>query len=126
MISRAGDLSERHILTYASLRHIGSTCRQKLAEDFLEWEMILHVYVTKVAKIYVQVPAADTYRGKYRDNKYGADKLTDLYVKEIEDVIELLKDEGRAPAAIIMESMQSCGGQVIYPSDYLRKVKRSV
>ena len=72
------------------------------------------------------MPAADTYRGKYRDDKYNEGELTDLYVQEIQDVIDSLKEKERAPAAIIMESMQSCGGQVIYPPDYLKKVKRSV
>lgn len=72
------------------------------------------------------MPAADTYRGKYRDNEFDADQLTDLYVKEVEDVIDSLKEKGRAPAAFIAESMQSCGGQVIYPSDYLKRVKRLV
>ncbi|XP_067943813.1 ethanolamine-phosphate phospho-lyase-like isoform X2 [Watersipora subatra] len=71
------------------------------------------------------VPAADTYRGEYRDDKYPPEQLTDLYVQKVKDVIDSLQNQGKAPpAAFIAESMQSCGGQVIYPDDYLPKVKR--
>ena len=73
---------------------------------------------------FTQVPAPDTYRGKYRDNEYSLTELTDLYVKEVKDVIESLRTQGRSPAAFIAESMQSCGGQVIYPPQYLSRVKK--
>ena len=73
---------------------------------------------------FTQVPAPDAYRGKYRDNEYSIEELTDLYVKEVEDVIESLRAQGRSPAAFIAESMQSCGGQVIYPPQYLSRVKK--
>jgi len=76
--------------------------------------------------LYTQVPAPDSYRGKYRDDEYTMEELTDLYVQEVQHVVDDLRGQGRAPAALILESMQSCGGQIIYPLGYLKGIKRSV
>ncbi|KAF6038553.1 ETNPPL [Bugula neritina] len=70
------------------------------------------------------VPAPDSYRGKYRDDEYTMEELTDLYVQEVQHVVDDLRGQGRAPAALILESMQSCGGQIIYPLGYLKGIKR--
>ena len=59
----------------------------------------------------------DLFRGKYRDPKTA----TDLYVAEIEAGLGRLKNEGRAPAAFITESILSCGGQIVLPENYLKK-----
>lgn len=72
----------------------------------------------------LQVPTPDVYRGKYRDDEYDHDELTKLYVSEVESIIEDLAKQGRAPAAFIAESMQSCGGQIIYPPKYLKRVQQ--
>lgn len=50
--------------------------------------------------------------------------MTDLYVGEVEHIIKDLAEQGRAPAAFIAESMQSCGGQIIYPPKYLKQVSK--
>ena len=36
-----------------------------------------------------------------------------------------MADKGRAPAVFIAESLQSCGGQVIFPDNYLGEVYKS-
>lgn len=68
------------------------------------------------------VPTPDRYRGKYRDDKYSLEELTDLYVGEVESVCKKVKAEGRSISAFFAESMQSCGGQVIFPPNYLSRV----
>lgn len=60
------------------------------------------------------------YRGKYRDCDYppGTD-LGELYAGEVQRLLE------RSPtgvAAFIAESLQSCGGQIIPPPNYFRRV----
>jgi ethanolamine-phosphate phospho-lyase len=37
-----------------------------------------------------------------------------------------MEAKGRRPSAFIAESLQSCGGQIIYPDSYLARVYRSV
>lgn len=59
----------------------------------------------------------DLFRGKYR----APQTATDLYVAEIEAGLGRLKNEGRAPAAFITESILSCGGQIVLPDNYLKK-----
>jgi len=71
-----------------------------------------------------QVSAPNTYRGKYRDTDYSTEELTELYLDELREVISKLGEEGKHPAAFIAESMQSCGGQVIYPKKYLLRAQR--
>ncbi|XP_055598182.1 alanine--glyoxylate aminotransferase 2-like [Uranotaenia lowii] len=69
-------------------------------------------------------PCPDVYRGKYRDCDFpeGVD-LGQLYADEVTGLIE------RSPsgiAAFIAESLQSCGGQIIPPKDYFKKVYQIV
>jgi ethanolamine-phosphate phospho-lyase len=44
----------------------------------------------------------------------------------VDEIIEKMAEKGRRPAAFIAESLQSCGGQIIYPDSYLPHVYRSV
>jgi ethanolamine-phosphate phospho-lyase len=69
------------------------------------------------------LPTADIYRGKYRDVDYNNDeeKLCQLYVNEVHQVVEEAESRGRRIAIFLIESFQSCGGQIIYPKGYLKQ-----
>lgn len=74
-----------------------------------------------------KVPCPDTYRGKYRDSDYQMDQLGGLYAAEIKEVCEKVKEErGEGICAFIAESLISCGGQIMLPSNYLRQVFKHV
>lgn len=70
-----------------------------------------------------QVPIADVYRGKYRDIDYNYDeeKLCDLYVDTVRQTVEEAESRERKIAIFLIETLQSCGGQIIYPKGYLKK-----
>ena len=73
---------------------------------------------------YVHVaPTPDVYRGKYRDVDYDYDegKLCELYVDEVRRTVEQAESRGRRIAIFLVETLQSCGGQIIYPKGYLSK-----
>lgn len=74
----------------------------------------------------IQVPTADIYRGKYRDIDYNNDqeKLCQLYVNEVRQAVENAEARGRRIAIFLIESFQSCGGQIIYPKGYLKETFR--
>ena len=42
-----------------------------------------------------------------------------MYANEVKDIIDKLQAEGKSPGCFIAESLQSCGGQVIPPPNYL-------
>ena len=52
------------------------------------------------------------------------DELCKAYTDEVKKLCEEASKSkgGRGIAAYIAESMQSCGGQIIYPPGYLRNV----
>ena len=62
-----------------------------------------------------KVPAPDTYRGIYKDENAGK-----KYADHIEEVILKMKKNGVAPSAFIVESILSCGGQVVPPPNYFK------
>lgn len=64
----------------------------------------------------------DAYRGKYRSSDYSDEKLCNLYVQEVIDIVENGEKNGRKFAIFLAESFQSCGGQIIYPKNFLPKV----
>ncbi|PAA61684.1 hypothetical protein BOX15_Mlig027304g1 [Macrostomum lignano] len=68
------------------------------------------------------VPTPDRYRGKYRDDQMSMSELTDAYVGEVQSACDSVAAAGRGVSFFISESMQSCGGQVIFPPGYLRRV----
>ncbi|GFN83146.1 ethanolamine-phosphate phospho-lyase [Plakobranchus ocellatus] len=68
----------------------------------------------------------DTYRGKYRDTEHPMEEMADLYASSVDDIIAKIQADKKQVCCYIAESMQSCGGQIIYPKDYLKKVFRSV
>ncbi len=69
------------------------------------------------------MPIPDIYRGKFRDIDYNNDeeKLCQLYVNEVRQVVEEAESRGRRIAIFLIESFQSCGGQIIYPKGYLKQ-----
>lgn len=69
-----------------------------------------------------KVACPDTYRGKYTVTKNPKEDLARLYANEIDDVIEKVHLDGKRVAAYIAESLQSCGGQIIPPDNYLNNV----
>ncbi|XP_059618933.1 alanine--glyoxylate aminotransferase 2-like [Phlebotomus argentipes] len=76
---------------------------------------------------YVHVaPPPDTYRGRYTSRKHSDDELAQLYASEVDEIIAKIKAEGRGVAAFIAESLQSCGGQIIPPKQYLGNVYKAV
>lgn len=68
------------------------------------------------------VPIPDIYRGKYRDSDHSEEELVDLYVNEVVQVVEKAEQNGRKICMFMIESLQSCGGQVSLPYGYLKKV----
>lgn len=68
----------------------------------------------------------DTYRGKYRDPDHPMDKMADLYAGSVDDIISEIQTANKQLSCYIAESMQSCGGQILYPKGYLAKVFKSV
>merc|ERR1712168_419974 len=71
-------------------------------------------------------PVPDVYRGKYWQSHLPDEDMGKLYAREVDDIISKMGDKGRSPAVFIAESLQSCGGQIIFPDSYLRQVYRSV
>jgi 4-aminobutyrate aminotransferase-like enzyme/Ser/Thr protein kinase RdoA (MazF antagonist) len=68
-------------------------------------------------------PLADVYRGPYKaDDPQAGFK----YAGHVQDVIDLLHKQGRAPAGFIAESCPSVGGQIFFPQGYLPEVYRHV
>nr|XP_029717543.1 alanine--glyoxylate aminotransferase 2-like isoform X1 [Aedes albopictus] len=69
-------------------------------------------------------PCPDVYRGKHRDCDYpdGTD-MGQLYADE---VARLVEGSRTGVAAFIAESLQSCGGQIIPPKDYFKKVYKII
>lgn len=84
-------------------------------------------YFTTTLKFVLKVPIPDTYRGKYRDTDHQKEQLGELYASEIKEICEKVQGEkGEGICAFIAESLISCGGQVMLPSNYLRQVFKYV
>jgi len=71
-------------------------------------------------------PVPDVYRGKHRDDQHAGEDMAELYAGDVERICANLRKEGRKPACFIAESLQSCGGQIIYPEGYLSRVYEAV
>lgn len=67
-------------------------------------------------------PVPDSYRGKYRSSEYSEEQLSDLYAQEVINLVENAEKKGRRICLFLAESLQSCGGQIVYPKNYLKKV----
>ncbi|CAB3385760.1 Hypothetical predicted protein [Cloeon dipterum] len=71
-------------------------------------------------------PIPDSYRGQYTKEKYPGDELGTLYAEEVRALCKEAKNNGRSIAGFIAESMLSCGGQVIPPSNYFKNVYKII
>lgn len=71
----------------------------------------------------MKAPSPDTYRGIYRvsENQPTMD-LGKKYAEEVKSILKKIHDNDRRICAFISESLQSCGGQIIPPANYLRNV----
>nr|WP_184844775.1 aminotransferase class III-fold pyridoxal phosphate-dependent enzyme [Kribbella solani] len=66
----------------------------------------------------------DVYRGRLRA---GRDQdLAKGYAVSVDDRLSELHAAGRSPAAFFVESLQSCGGQIVLPDGYLRQTFAAV
>lgn len=68
-------------------------------------------------------PIPDDYRGPHRRDEQDLGKKYASYVAEI---LEKLKKEGSTVAAYIAETVPSVAGQIVFPSEYLAEVYKSV
>ena len=67
------------------------------------------------------VPIPDTYRGMYRDEDAGQN-----YAAFVEEKLQMLGQSGKQIAGFICESIMSCGGQIVLPSNYLKHAYAAV
>ncbi len=68
------------------------------------------------------VPMPDVYRGACKDISIA----TKYYTQYIRETIGELKSKGRNVAGFIVESILSCGGQIVLPDHYLREAFSAV
>ena len=62
------------------------------------------------------VPIPDPFRGKYIGPECGK-----AYAQEMQRLLDQLKENNKAPAAFIAESIMSCGGQIVLPDHFLKE-----
>ena len=67
------------------------------------------------------VPIPDPYRGLYRGAETGV-----KYASHLEQAIQRIHGFGRKVGGFICESILSCGGQIVLPTDYLKEAYRQV
>ncbi|NER12795.1 aminotransferase class III-fold pyridoxal phosphate-dependent enzyme [Leptobacterium flavescens] len=61
-------------------------------------------------------PLPDAFRGKYRGKDSGV-----KYAEEVRQQIKKVEEKGRKVAALILEPIISCGGQIELPSGFLKQ-----
>lgn len=59
-------------------------------------------------------PLPDSFRGKYRGSNTG-----EAYANEVKNLISSLQNKAKSPAALIVEPIISCGGQIELPKGFL-------
>ena len=62
----------------------------------------------------------------FRDVDYPGQDLGKMYADEVAEAIAKMQSEGKRPGCFIAESLQSCGGQILPPPNYLREVYKHV
>lgn len=62
-----------------------------------------------------KIPLPDPYRGSHR----GEPDAGRAYAMHVSDAVAALRSNGEEPAALLAESILSCGGQVVPPSGFL-------
>ncbi len=63
------------------------------------------------------IPMPDPLRGIYASHTDQAA----LYLQEVKAILSLINSQGSQPAALFAESILSCGGQIVYPKDFLTR-----
>ncbi|XP_045623118.2 5-phosphohydroxy-L-lysine phospho-lyase isoform X1 [Procambarus clarkii] len=71
-------------------------------------------------------PVPDVYRGTYRDDEFTAEECAEKYADEVRRLCDEAARPGGGVALFVAESMQSCGGQIVFPPGYLRRVYSDV
>ena len=61
-----------------------------------------------------------------RDVDCPGQDLGKMYADEVAQAIAKMQKEGKRPGCFIAESLQSCGGQILPPPNYLREVYKHV
>lgn len=71
-----------------------------------------------------QAPVPDVYRGKYTypNHSQSEEELGKMYADEVGRICKNISDKNGGVCAFIAESLQSCGGQIIPPDGYLKRV----
>jgi 4-aminobutyrate aminotransferase-like enzyme len=64
------------------------------------------------------IPIPDTYRGIYRSEEGD---VGSKYASHVKQAIDVMQSQNKKPAALIIESVISCGGQVELPKNFLRE-----
>ena len=72
------------------------------------------------------LPLPYSYRRKYSSDSYSDQEISELYAEEVVQLIRNARNKGCDIAAFLFESFISCGGQVILPPGYLKRVYRLV
>lgn len=62
----------------------------------------------------------------YTKEKHTEEQLGELYANEVKKLIDQAHKNDRRIAAFFAESMISCGGQIVLPKGYLKKVYEHV
>lgn len=70
-----------------------------------------------------KVNMPDSYRGPIG---YDEQNSGEKYAEDATRILKELKDQGKAPAAFICESMPACGGMTLMPPGFLKKVYSEV
>ncbi|MEM9885787.1 MAG: aminotransferase class III-fold pyridoxal phosphate-dependent enzyme, partial [Bacteroidota bacterium] len=68
------------------------------------------------------LPIPDSFRGKYRNPVTAGQE----YANYAKPIIQKLAKTGKGVAGVIVESILSCGGQIVLPENYLKNLYRIV
>ncbi|XP_069174044.1 ethanolamine-phosphate phospho-lyase isoform X2 [Procambarus clarkii] len=68
----------------------------------------------------------DVYRGNYTDKDYTLDECSEKYADEVKQLCDKANQQGGGVSLFVAESMQSCGGQIVFPPGYLCRVYKHV